>query len=510
LLANPYDGISMLKLRRLAIDTYRENVAFLARNCPTYRPAEFQALNKIEVQQNGRRILAVLNIVDEPGLIAPDELGLAEQAFHQLGLPEGARVQIAPASPPKSLEAVRRKIFGAQLTQAEIEAIIHDVAASRYSKTEIAAFLIASARFLSANEVLDLTRAMANVGNRLSWTDPVVVDKHCIGGIPGNRTSMIVVPIVAAHGLMMPKTSSRAITSAAGTADSMEVLARVDLGIAEMRNVVEKARGCLVWGGHVNLSPADDVLISVERPLAIDTQEQLVASILSKKLAAGSSHLLIDIPVGPTAKVRSLAEAIRLRKLFEFVGDRVGLQVEIEFTDGRQPVGRGIGPVLEARDAMAVLANAPKAPQDLKEKSLLLAGRVIDFDPALRGGGGHGRARDILESGQALAAMERIIDGQGRNPVRYEAGELRAEIAAPSSGVVTAIDCYRIGRVARLAGAPMDKGAGIDLLAKLGDRVERGQPLYRIHACFQSDFRFARDLAAEDNGYQLDDRGSRH
>jgi thymidine phosphorylase len=500
----------MLKLRRFAIDTYRENVAFLARNCSTYRPAEFQALNKIEVQQNGRRILAVLNIVDEPGLIGPDELGLAEQAFHQLGLPEGARVQIAPASPPKSLEAVRRKIFGAQLAQAEIETIIHDVAANRYSKTEIAAFLIASARFLSTNEVLDLTRAMANVGNRLSWADSLVVDKHCIGGIPGNRTSMIVVPIVAAHGLTMPKTSSRAITSAAGTADSMEVLARVDLGIAEMRNVVEKARGCLVWGGHVNLSPADDVLISVERPLAIDTQEQLVASILSKKLAAGSSHLLIDIPVGPTAKVRSLTEAIRLRKLFEFIGDRVGLQVEIEFTDGRQPVGRGIGPVLEARDVMDVLANAPDAPQDLKEKSLLLAGRVIDFDPALRGGGGHARAREILESGQALAAMERIIDGQGRNPVRHEPGQLQAEIPAAQSGIVTAIDCYRIGRIARLAGAPMDKGAGIDLLAKLGDKVERGQPLYRIHACFQSDFRFAGDLAAEGSGYQIDERGTAH
>jgi thymidine phosphorylase len=496
----------MLRLRRLSIDTNRENVAFLARNCPVYRPAEFQALNKIEIQQNGRRILAVLNIVDEPGMIAPDELGLAEQAFRQLGLPEGERVEIAPASPPQSLESVRRKIGGAQLTQAEITAIIQDIAASRYSKTEIAAFLIASARFLSADEVLNLTRAMADVGNRLSWADPVVVDKHCIGGIPGNRTSMIVVPIVAAHGLMMPKTSSRAITSAAGTADSMEVLARVDLGIAEMRNVVEKARGCLVWGGHVNLSPADDILISVERPLAIDTQEQLVASILSKKLAAGSTHLLVDIPVGPTAKVRSLAEAIRLRKLFEFVGDRVGLQVEIEFTDGRQPVGRGIGPVLEARDAMAVLANAHGAPQDLREKSLLLAGRIIDFDPALRGGGGHARAREILESGQALAAMERIIDGQGRNPARQVPGELTAEIPAPSGGWITAIDCFRIGRIARLAGAPMDKGAGIDLLAKLGDKVERGQPLYRIHACFQSDFRFACDLAADSSGYGIDDR----
>jgi thymidine phosphorylase len=153
-----------------------------------------------------------------------------------------------------------------------------------------------------------------------------------------------------------------------------------------------------------------------------------------------------------------------------------------------------------------VLANAHGAPQDLKEKSLLLAGRIIDFDPALRGGGGHAWAREILESGQALAAMERIIDGQGRNPARQVPGELTAEIPAPSSGWITAIDCFRIGRIARLAGAPMDKGAGIDLLAKLGDKVERGQPLYRIHACFQSDFRFACDLAADSSGYGIDDR----
>jgi thymidine phosphorylase len=493
----------MLKLRRLAIDTYRENVAFLARDCSLYRPAEFQALSKIEVQQNGRRILAVLNIVDQPGLVAPDELGLAEQAFQQLGLPEGTAVEIAQASPPKSLEAVRKKIAGGKLAAGEIDAIIRDIAGHRYSKMEIAAFLIASARFLATEEVLDLTRAMAAVGNRLQWTEPVVVDKHCIGGIPGNRTSMVVVPIVAAHGLTMPKTSSRAITSAAGTADTMEVLARVDLGIAEMRSVVECAHGCLVWGGHVNLSPADDILISVERPLAIDTQEQMVASILSKKIAAGSTHLLIDIPLGPSAKVRSRQQAIQLRKLFEFVGDRVGLHVEVEITDGSQPIGRGIGPVLEARDVMAVLANDPAAPPDLKEKSLLLAGRIIDFDPALRGGGGHARARDILESGQALAAMERIVERQGRNPTRYPLGELVAEIPAPADGTITAIDCYRIGRIARLAGAPMDKGAGIDLLAKIGDRVKRGQPLYRIHACFASDFRFAHDLASEDCGYRL-------
>ncbi|MEZ5668256.1 MAG: thymidine phosphorylase family protein [Alphaproteobacteria bacterium] len=495
----------MLKLRRIALDSAPENIAVLSRRCTVYRAEEFRALRKIEVTGDGRQVLATLMIADDGDLVAPDELGLAVQAFRRFGLPEGATVTIAQATPPASLEAVRAKIDGRTLTPDQIDAVIRDIADHRYSPMEIAAWLISSASFLTTDEMLSVTRAMAKVGNRLSWNMPLVVDKHCIGGIPGNRTSMIVVPIVAAHGLTMPKTSSRAITSPAGTADTMEVLARVDLTIGEMQRVVEREKGCLVWGGHVNLSPADDVLISVERPLSIDTREQMVASILSKKLAAGSTHLLIDIPIGPTAKVRGRHDAVRLRKMFEYVGDQVGLSVEVIFTDGSQPIGRGIGPVLEARDVMAVLRNAPDAPADLRDRALLLAGRVLDFDPGLRGGAGHARASELLGSGQALAAMERIIAGQGQADTDWTLGDLTWEVRAPRDGIVSAIDCHRLARIARLAGAPIDKGAGIDLLKKIGERVRDGEPVYRIHSCVASDFDFARALAAEGSGIGLGD-----
>ncbi len=493
----------MLKLRRIAIDTYPENMALLSRACTIYRAEEFQALRKIEIVSDSRQILATLAISDDPALVGAEELGLGMQAFRRLGLPEGSRVSIAQATPPRSLEAIRAKITGHVLTAAEIEDVIIDIAAHRYSPMEIAAYLIASAGFMTTEEMLNLTQAMARVGNQLTWEAPVIVDKHCIGGIPGNRTSMIIVPIIAAHGLPIPKTSSRAITSPAGTADTMEVLAQVDLSIEEMRALVEREKGCLVWGGHVNLSPADDVLISVERPLGIDTAEQMVASILSKKLAAGSTHLVIDIPVGPSAKVRNHRDAIRLRKMFEYVGDKVGLSLDVILTDGSQPIGRGVGPVLEARDVMQILRNDPAAASDLRERALLLAGHMLEFDPALRGGAGHARARELLESGQALAAMERIIDGQGRNETSYPLGDLISEVPSPADGRIGAIDCQRISRIARLAGAPMDKGAGIDLLKKVGDRVDQGEPLYRIHACVAADFRFATNLATEGCGYTV-------
>lgn len=493
----------MLKLRRMAIDTYRENVAFLARDCPLYRVEAFQALAKIEISKGGRTILATLNIVDDPRLLGRDELGLSEQSFAQLGLPEGDTVTVAQATPPASHEAIRAKVLGQALGQDDFDAIIRDIASNRYSKPEIAAFLIASASFLSTEEVLALTRSMAAVGRRLAWTERPIVDKHCIGGIPGNRTSMIVVPIVAAHGLTIPKTSSRAITSPAGTADTMEVLARVDIDADEMRDIVERTRGCLVWGGHVNLSPADDILISVERPLGIDTREQLVASILSKKLAAGSTHLIIDIPVGPSAKIRSVRDAVRLRKLFEFIGDQVGLTLEVELTDGAQPVGCGVGPVLEARDVMRVLERDPSAPRDLRDRALLLAGRILEFDPKLRGGKGRERARELLDSGAAAQQMRRIVAAQGPSTVSRDLGSLVQDVPAPGAGVVGSIDCYRIARIARAAGAPGDRGAGLDLFKKIGMPVQAGEPLYRIHAAHPSDFRFAVDMAAADSGYHV-------
>ncbi|HET6471384.1 MAG TPA: thymidine phosphorylase family protein [Pseudomonadales bacterium] len=493
-----------LTLRRVAIDTYRENVAYLHRQCEVYRAEGFQALAKVEVGADGKRILAVLNVVDDTALVAPGEIGLSEEAFATLGIAVGEPVVVSHAEPPVSMSAVRRKIDGERLTADEFMDIARDIAERRYAKMEIAAFLVASGQNgLDRDEVMHLTRAMVAQGERLRWPGTLVVDKHCIGGIPGNRTSMLVVPIVAAHGMLMPKTSSRAITSPAGTADTMEVLAHVELTPARLNEVVLRENGALIWGGTAKLAPVDDMLISVERPLGVDYPGQMVASILSKKIAAGSTHLVIDIPVGPSAKVQHMRDALALRKLFEYVGDRLGLFVQVVITDGRQPVGRGIGPVLEARDVMQVLQNDPLAPADLRQKALRLAGRVIEFDPDVRGGDGFDIARDILDSGRALEKMQRIIAAQGRQEARFEPGPLMREVAAPASGVVTAIDNLQMARIARMAGAPMDKGAGVDLLKKLGDRVERGAPLYRVHATFPADARFASALIDTDIGYRI-------
>lgn len=498
----------LLSLRRVNLDTGRENVVVISRRSKALRPEIFRAFSRVELKCSSKSLLATLIVTDDDALVAPSEIGLSDPALRRFAQPVGSLVSVSPAVPPLSLDAVRRKIQGHALGANDLTAIVDDLTHYRYSDMEIAAFLIGSARFMTSGELIALVGAMANAGTQLKWDDPIIVDKHCVGGIPGNRTSMIVVPIVAAHGLKIPKTSSRAITSPAGTADTMEVLARVDVGVEEMKEIVAACSGCLIWGGHVNLSPADDVLISVERPLGLDTSEQMVASIMSKKIAAGSTHLLIDIPVGPTAKVSNSSEAMRLRKLFEFVGDQFGVAVEVIATDGRQPIGNGIGPVLEAQDVMAVLSNDPFAPVDLREKSLRLAGHLLEYDPRLRGGSGYARARELLDSGAALKQMEKIMAAQGVSSCKKDIGTLTFDVTADCDGIVSGIDCLQMNRLARTAGAPLDKGAGIKLFRKIGDPVACGEPLYRMFTFDASEHDLSAKAAEANSGYTIDGRQS--
>lgn len=493
-----------LKVRRVSLDTGQENVVVISRRSVALRPEVFRGFSRVDVTAKARSLRATLLLTDDNKLVDANELGLSEPAFRRLGVREGALVTVTPAPSPSSLDAVRAKIMGRVLEPDDIKAIVADITAHRYSDMEIAALIVSSARFMTSSELLTFARSMAEAGTRLSWDQPLVVDKHCIGGIPGNRTSMIVVPLVSAHGLTIPKTSSRAITSPAGTADTMEILARVDLVVEELKRVVDTCQGCLVWGGHVNLAPADDILISIERPLSLDTPEQMVASIMSKKLAAGVTNLLIDIPIGPSAKVTNAGEALRLRKLFEFVADQFGMTIEVVFTDGRQPIGHGVGPALEAADVLAVLSNDPGAPKDLREKSLQLAGRLIEWDPKQRGGTGYARACELLESGAALRKMQAIVAAQGPAPSKVELGSLFHDVCAPHDGVVNSIDCLFFNRLARTAGAPIEKGAGVRLFKKIGDEVKTGEVLYRVHAADPSEFELTIAVLNRGIGYSID------
>lgn len=484
-----------LHLRRLGIDTYQEPVVYMHRDCPVCRSEGFEAQSRVELSFNGHSVVATLNVVDGD-FLRPDEAGVSEAAWRLLRGSEGELVTLRHPKPLESLGHVRAKVYGRKLTPVALKAVISDVAAGRYSDLQLAAFVTACAGDrLDLDETVALTRAMVDAGERITWAPGFVMDKHCVGGLPGNRTTMVVVPIVAACGLRMPKTSSRAITSPAGTADTMETLAPVDLDVPAIRRVVERTGGCIVWGGAVRLSPADDILIRVERPLDLDSQGQLVASVLSKKAAAGSTHVLIDIPVGPTAKVRSAEAAAGLARQLHATGEALGLKVRVVQTDGGAPVGRGIGPALEARDVLAVLRNEAGAPQDLAQRSLFLAGSLLEFGGAAPAGAGLAVATAVLEDGRAWRKFQEICEAQGGMRELPRAA-WRQEIAAPRSGAVVAIDNRRLARIAKLAGAPRAPAAGIDLHVRNGEFVERGQPLFTLHAGSPGELAYALDYAA--------------
>jgi thymidine phosphorylase len=479
-----------LRARRLGIDTYREHVVFMHAECEVCRSEGFESQARVLVSSRSASIPATLNVVTTD-LLRPGEAGLSEVAWSALHASDGDGLRVQHMPPPISMSHIRAKVYGRPLGDDQFRQIVDDVVSGRLSSIEIAAFLTACAGDrLDSGEVASLTTAMLDVGHRLSWPSAVVSDKHCIGGLPGNRTTPIVVAIVAACGGVIPKTSSRAITSPAGTADMMETLAPVDLDLASMRRVVEKEGGCIVWGGSVALSPADDVLIRVERPLDLDSEGQLVASVLSKKAAAGSTHVVIDMPVGPTAKVRTPEAAAELTRLFELTAERIGLMVQVIRTDGTAPVGRGIGPALEARDVLAVLRRSPDAPMDLRERAISLAGGVLELVGLAASGTGCQIARQTLESGRAQLKFERICEAQGGMRHPPVASHTRT-IGASASGEVMSIDNRRLARAAKLAGAPRDPAAGISLEVQLGEVVERGQPLFTLHAGSPGELEYA-------------------
>ncbi|HZR45487.1 MAG TPA: thymidine phosphorylase family protein [Candidatus Manganitrophaceae bacterium] len=474
-------GALALRLRRIGIDTYQQPVIYMRRDSHVCRSEGFEALSRVQVAHKGHTMIATLNIVNTD-LLTPGEAALSEPAWRLLDAKEGDWIDLSHPPPLESLRHVRAKVYGKRLDEEAMKEIIQDVVAGRYSDVHLASFITASAGDrLDASEMAALTRAMIEAGERLHWSRIPVMDKHSVGGLPGNRTTLLIVPIVSAFGLTMPKTSSRAITSPAGTADTMETLAPVALDIPSMRRVVDQEGGCIVWGGSVRLSPADDVLIRVERPLELDSNGQIVASILSKKAAAGSTHVVIDMPIGETAKVRSIEAARNLRGRLEEVGRAVGLNIRAVFTDGSQPVGCGIGPALEARDALAVLRCEATAPPNLRERALILAGAVLELSSRVPPGEGYSAARAILDDGRAWRKFQAICKAQGGMREPRSAG-FTWTVEAERSGKVVRIDNRRLARVAKLSGAPQASAAGVYLHAFLGARVEKGQPLFTIHA----------------------------
>ncbi len=450
--------------------------------------------DRVEITSGNRRKSTA--IIDTTNITSRRYIGFTKELSDELRLKDGSAVLLERMEQPKSLMAIRDKLNKRRLEYEGIYEIVKDTVSKKLSRNEITAFVVGLHAYgLDMEEAGYMSTAMVNTGSILNLQKKRVFDKHSIGGVPGDKTTLLVVPIVAAAGLTIPKTSSRAITSAAGTADRAEVLMPVALSIEEMRRVVSKTNGCIAWGGAVHLAPADDIFIKIEYPFSIDPL--LLPSIMSKKKAVGATDMVLDVPVGETSKVKSTSDAEILVKDFMDLGSRMGIRVRGAITYGEQPVGRAIGAAAEAREALQVLEKR-KNSTDLVDKAASIAGMLLEMAGRRNG---KQLAMSILESGAAERKMRQLIDEQGGDPGigsdDIEVGKHASTISSEYNGRVIHIDNSALAYATRIAGAPVDKKAAILLHKKLGDSAKEGEPLFTIYSDSAPNLKIAEKYARE-------------
>jgi len=447
--------------------------------------------NLIGVKTNGR--ISVKTISKEPKsvstivdiaktLVGKKQIAVSTELKERLSLKNGEKVDIDLSINPKSLTFIKNKMNGKRLSQKEVNEIIFDITRNSFSDAEIALFISAMYdKGMNMQETIYLINAILNSGQKLKWNGKFIADKHSIGGIPGNRTTPLVVAICAAGGLIMPKSSSRAITTAAGTADVIETIAKVEFSMKELKKIVKKTGACLIWGGSLEIVPADEKIITIEKMLKIDPESQLLASIMSKKLALGANYILIDIPYGKTAKVDK-KKGEELKKKFEYLGKYFKKKILVVLTKGDEPIGNGVGPVLEIFDILKILKRSENRALDLEKKSVFLSGKLFELTGKAEKGKGEKMALEILNSGKALKKFSEIIKAQGGTVDHLKPAKFKKNILANKNGAIKEIDNKKINSLARIAGSPLDKAAGLYLYKHVGEKIKKGEKILTIYS----------------------------
>jgi len=459
------------------------------------RVAWIVVLNKLDCQKlgikpgdglvmhlKGQSIGVYVDVTDD--LVKEGEVGIFEDLSQRFEIEEGERLEFSLLGKPQSLDAIQKKLLGKRLSYSEMYSIVSDIVSRKLNDVAVA-FFVASSFFekISTEELFYLTKAMAETGKKIKFPG-IVADKHSVGGLCGNETTPIIVPIVASFGIHIPKTCSRAITSASGTADTMETIARVSFSTKELINIVKKTKGCIVWGAG-DLVPSDARIIEVASQLLVESYPKLISSIIAKKVAMGVKYLVIDIPVNKYAKIKNKKEAEELKRLFEEITKRFKIKACVSINYAKGPIGRGIGPALQIRDDLLVLEQKENRPRDLEERATELAGYILELVGKAKRDRGKEMAKSALKSGKALEKFREIVKAQGGDPKissdKIRLAKVKYEVKAKKSGRVKEVINYHLSEIARILGAPFVKGAGIYLNKKQGEEFQKGETLYTLY-----------------------------
>ncbi len=471
-----------LKIKKLDIETGQSNIILL--NEEEAVLYGIRAGDKVRVSWNKNYIIAEANTTGKR--VKAGQIGFYKDIWKKKKINNNEIVEVEFLEKAKSVQAIKKRLLGKKLSYEEFYQIYSDISSGVLTRTETTYFVASGfMREYSNEELYFMTKAMAETGEILKFPG-MVVDKHSVGGLAGNRTTMIVVPIMASLGYTIPKTSSRAITSPAGTSDTVEVIADVAFDAKKIKDIVKKTNGCLVWGGGLNLAPADDKILKVSYPLSLEPYSKMLVSIMAKKVATGVTHLVIDMPVGPTTKIPNMEIAKELEKKFKYIARKFGIKIKVIMIKTEDPVGLGIGPALEARDVLRVLQQRDNHPADLANKGIHLAGELLELTGKVKKGQGAKLAWEALENGKAWKKMQEIIKEQNGNPNiqpdDITLGANKKYFTSKKSGRITFVDNKGINTIARILGAPSNILGGVYLNKEFDDRVKKGERLFTLYS----------------------------
>lgn len=485
---NQQENSFFLKARYLDIKTGHPWVVVIhEEDAKTYG---IRAGDELVLKWNHKKTEVGVDLTKE--IIQKGEIGLFKDIIEKYRIQEGENLELSLAPPPSSLVSIRKKLLEKELTYEEIKGIMADIVNYRLDDIQIAFFLTSAFKKdgFSKEEIYYLTKAMAETGEMVYWNKDIVADKHSIGGLPGNRTTPLVVAIVSSLGILIPKTSSRAVTSEAGTADVIETISPVEFSLYKIKKIVEEVNACLVWGGSLKLAPADDRILRVSYELGIEPFSKMIVSIMAKKVAMGATHLVIDMPIGEGTKISNLKDAKKVKKIFLYLAKKFGIKMKVVIEKVNGPIGRGIGPALEIRDVLKVLEQKEDRPIDLERRAVKLAGILLELTRKARKGQGEKIALNQLKNLNALNQFRRIISAQGGikdvSSDKISLGQITYEEKAIKNGIVSKIDLKELIRVARLLGSPSTKEAGVYLNKTIGEKIIIGDTLYTLYTNSQS------------------------
>ena len=443
--------------------------------------------NKVQLTKaNGEYIVADVSLSEA---VLEGSVAICADISEKLNFENNELVAVSLAeSSSTSYEAIRKKMKGETISYDEMFAIIKDISENKLDDTMMTYYVASSFFYPTTDEEMYQTaKAMAECGVMFKYPKgEIIADKHCIGGVPWNETTMILIPLIASLGIKIPKNFSKSITSPAATGECVNVLMNINFNKEGIEKLVKDQNCCLVRWGGLDLAPADDKLIKVQYPLSMQSRAKVVSSIMAKKYAMGVTHSLIDIPVGPTAKVSSMKEAKDWKKKFEYVGKKLWMKMSVQITEANEVIGNGVGAVMQVREVLRILQQHPERAADLENKVIFLASKIIEEVGLAKGKEAVKLATHQLVSWAAWEKMQAIIQAQGGNPeVNSEAlplGKHTFDIIAEKDWVLKMIDLHDINAVCRKLGCPFIDQAGLYLYKKTGDKIKKGEVICKLYA----------------------------